>query len=57
MISSPGVLIFNFARALGEFNTAAAGPGSNNRVVVVGFNQNQSKSAAPAGARGTRGRR
>ena len=56
MISSPGVLIFNFARALGVFNTAAAGPGSNNRVVVVGFNQNQSKSAAPAGARGTRGR-
>jgi hypothetical protein len=44
----------NVAVVAGQFSTATAGPGSNNRVVVLGFNKNQSKPAAAASARAAR---
>ena len=40
----------NLAVAAGQFSTATVGPGSNNRVVVVGLNKDRSESAAAAGA-------
>jgi hypothetical protein len=46
----------NLAIVAGQVSTANAGPGSTNRVVVVGFNKSQSKPAAGASARSARQR-
>ena len=46
----------NVAVVAGKFSTATAGPGSNNRVVVLGFNKSQSKPTAAASTRAARQR-
>ena len=46
----------NLAIVAGQLSTAIAGPGSNNRVVVLGFNKSQSKPAAGASVRAARQR-
>ena len=41
----------NVAVVAGQLSTATAGPGSNNRVIVLGFNKSRTKPAAAAGVR------
>jgi len=44
----------NLAIVAGQLSTATAGPGSDNRVVTIGFDKDQSKPAAAANARSRR---
>jgi hypothetical protein len=55
-IASPTGNDRNLAIVAGQVSTANAGPGSNNRVVVLGSNTSQSKPAAGVSARATRQR-
>jgi hypothetical protein len=44
----------NLAIVAGQISTATAGPGSDNRVITIGFDKNESKPAAAAAARSRR---